>query len=232
MKTVVIPTVSCANVPQLACDLLVHTLQLKLVERLPNHELYPFAAAREDPGGQPGVCTSLEVMGDSELLVVAQRSPPLPGLEERFVSTLIAELKKHDIDRVILLTSADATYRNDAQLSQGPLIPLDLDHAVEQLSRSDVRDGEQDEDYYEEEGSGRLHGTGELRQLLSATRELGPVDCWCLFAHQGDNRADAAHMATHVLKLLDKPADKLIEPPSWQTLFGPPLGEDGGGMFW
>ena len=232
MKTLVLPTVSCANVPQLACDLLVHTLELKLIERLASHQLHPFAAPREDPGGEPGVCTALELLGDADqVLVVSQRSPPLPGFEDAFVETLIVEVKKHSVDRIVLLTSADATYRNDEQLRQGPLVKLDLEHVMSQLSLSDDVDGDYDHD--EEEGSGKLHGTGELRRLLSAINALRiQVECVCIFAHQGDNRADAAHMANHVLEMLGRQKYPLKEPPSWQTLFGPPLGQDGAGMFW
>lgn len=260
MKTAIVPTVSCANVPQLACDLLVHTLDLRLLERLEHDSLYPFASAREDPGGQPGVCTALELLANTErsLIVVAQRAPPLPGREDAFVGTLLDALKKHGVSDVILLTSADANYRTDAQINAGPLIKLDLEHALSQLSLDAARDdapyaGARDDDdddapysgaRYDDDdpASGKLRGTGELRQLLLATRKLGDVDCSCLFAHQGDNRADAAFMARHVLSTLAQRPEKhegveidpqidLVEPPSWQGLFGPPLDRDNG-MFY
>lgn len=58
----VIPAVSAGNVPQLTSDLLIYSLGLKLVGRLSDQYLYPFAGPRDAPEGvaTSGISTPVE----------------------------------------------------------------------------------------------------------------------------------------------------------------------------
>ncbi|BFZ58289.1 hypothetical protein PYCC9005_005351 [Savitreella phatthalungensis] len=104
----VITTVSCANVPQLAADLLVSTLGLQLRQKLPCGSMYPFVAAE---GGE--IRTALELYANEEVSVLLQRSPVLPDRIDDFVE-LVRKIAQDQ--EVILLTSADAATRTDEDM--------------------------------------------------------------------------------------------------------------------
>lgn len=72
-----VPTVSAGNVPQLTTDLLIYSLGLKLVGRLSEQYLYPFAGPRDAPEGvsTSGISTPVEgmyiyLMSNSLLLIL------------------------------------------------------------------------------------------------------------------------------------------------------------------
>ena len=64
---IIIPTVSFANVPQLAIDLLISNLDTIKIGRLDDQYVYPFISSIDPPVSSTenvkieGVCTSLEV---------------------------------------------------------------------------------------------------------------------------------------------------------------------------
>jgi proteasome assembly chaperone 2 len=61
-STLIFPSVSIGNVPQLAIDLLITTLKIPLVGYLPSPYLVPCAGTREDPTGttKGGIACPLE----------------------------------------------------------------------------------------------------------------------------------------------------------------------------
>jgi proteasome chaperone 2 len=48
----IIPSVSCGNIPQLTVDLLIHSLDFSLVSRLDDSYLHPFASPVDHVEGQ------------------------------------------------------------------------------------------------------------------------------------------------------------------------------------
>jgi hypothetical protein len=64
-STLIFPSISIGNVPQLTIDLLITTLKIPLVGYLPSPYLVPCAGTREDPtdAGKSGIACPLE--GDS-----------------------------------------------------------------------------------------------------------------------------------------------------------------------
>ncbi|KAG8781359.1 hypothetical protein FRC16_002882 [Serendipita sp. 398] len=76
-QILILPSISKGNVPQLACDLLIASLNLHHVGYLDSKHLVPVVGGRER--GERGVSTPIEVFSSRELpiTVVLQRSPVL-----------------------------------------------------------------------------------------------------------------------------------------------------------
>lgn len=96
-----VPAVSVANVPQLAVDLLIHSLGLQLVGRLCDEFVYPFAGPRDVPSiplstnnspESTGISTAIEVYNSPELnlTVIQLRSPTLPNCRRIFTQKTLA----------------------------------------------------------------------------------------------------------------------------------------------
>lgn len=114
----IVPSVSVANVPQLAIDLLICTLDLQLVCRLPEDYVYPFAGPRDLPATgstknpkDSGITTALEVFTSKThgISVIQVRSPTLPGCRNRFIlNTLLPFIKASNFSEVIIAGSTNS----------------------------------------------------------------------------------------------------------------------------
>ena len=117
----IVPAVSAGNVPQLAADLLLHSLGLRLVGRLSDLYVYPFAGPRDTPDGAAtvnggGISTAVEVFAGSGLTVVQVRSPPLPGQRRRFVEeTLLPFVRNFRFAETLAIASSNAALRESLQ---------------------------------------------------------------------------------------------------------------------
>ncbi|KAG2217857.1 hypothetical protein INT45_012772 [Circinella minor] len=129
-STLILPSVSIGNVPQLACDLVINTLQPDRVGFISNEAVMPIAGPRENGSG---VSLAVEVFQtkDQQWTIVQQRAPtfkvgkpPSPyttlffsGTRRQYIRDLVAFIQKYRFARVIILTSADASLRNDLQIT-------------------------------------------------------------------------------------------------------------------
>lgn len=257
-KILVVPAVSMGNVPQLSCDLLIHTLSLPLLGTLDPSSVYPFVAPREDPDGSSGICTPLEVFGNDTLTLLQHRSPVLPRRRQQYIEMLRSFAVEYKFERILLLSSANAAYRNDQQLVE-PIVRLSSSAQAEiavQLSDLSLRDDDDDDDddvdrtelstVSEEEHTRKskgpkLPGSGITLNLLQSARDdqtrwqsLKSIDVLCLWAYEGDNSKDAEYLADQAWQVLGlKEHSQWIRPPSWKYLFGPAvqIGIEAG-MFW
>ncbi|KAG5513905.1 hypothetical protein PMAC_000527 [Pneumocystis sp. 'macacae'] len=232
----IIPVVSIGNVPQLAVDLLIHSARLSRKIILDHSLLYPFAGAREDAGVSfcGGVATALDVFGNSEITVIQQRSPVLPGKKKDFVqNVLIPFIKKGKFNEILVLGSTDATRRNDAEIKGPKEFVLSTFQTISELS-----------EYFStlklisasEKRFPKLPSSGALIPLLEhALFQNIPMTALVMYVMEGDNTEDAKQMAKLAAKAykLDNLSENLQSPQSWEYLFGKKL-EIGveGGMFW
>ncbi|KAF5100672.1 hypothetical protein D0Z00_001184 [Geotrichum galactomycetum] len=114
----IVPAVSAGNVPQLAADLLLHSLGLRLVGRLSDLYVYPFAGPRDTSvsAASGGISTAVEVFAGSGLTVVQVRSPPLPGQRRRFVDeTLLPFVRSFRFAETLAIASSNAALRESLQ---------------------------------------------------------------------------------------------------------------------
>ncbi|ODV94281.1 hypothetical protein PACTADRAFT_51146 [Pachysolen tannophilus NRRL Y-2460] len=124
-SVLVLPTISIGNTPQLAVDLLIYNLNLKLVGRLDDTYLYPFVSPvdcaidanidsnnfiQEKENQENGILSSLELYygEDLKISVLQQRSPILPGYQNMFLTELILPfIHNVGFSKVIILNSED-----------------------------------------------------------------------------------------------------------------------------
>lgn len=131
----IIPSVSVANVPQLAIDLLICTLDMQLVGRLSEDYVYPFSGPRDFPATKPttnsstkpsiesesksevansksfGITTAIEVFTSQKhnLSVIQVRSPTLPGCRNRLINkTLLPFINAFDFSEIVVAGSSNA----------------------------------------------------------------------------------------------------------------------------
>jgi len=238
----VIPVVSSANVGQLAVDILIASLRLERIGVFDSQYFIPVVGARED--GQPGITTPYELYGhpDLALVVIQQRSPVLKSRKDEFIATLLDFIKSSNFRAVLFLSGVDPLHRSDSQMftSTYHICPVkqlagtplhNLSNLPIPLYKSPVRPNL----YLEQNVIPQniplseipfIPGGGLTRRILSSilTRKWQiPVVSLVHFAMEGDNRADAASLASVVAKVLEIEVPHWKQPGSWQGgLFGTP----------
>ncbi|KAJ1726629.1 hypothetical protein LPJ61_005057 [Coemansia biformis] len=237
-STLVLPSVSIGNVPQLAVDLLVNTLQATRIGIIDSPSTLPVSGPSgfDHLPGQRSVPVEVYQTADGQWTIVQQRSPPLPGRHRVFARELMDFIAQGDFAKVVLLTSSDAALRADA-LIQGPQIRSltvnwqddELASQLQALSLGPL-------DVAGETGTGpkeplkQLHAAGAAKHLLRLCQATDiPVVALVALVNEGDNVPDAIGLANAANALLDiAPGAAQWRPPqSWQWLSGPvnPPGE-------
>ncbi|KAJ2713179.1 hypothetical protein H4R19_002381 [Coemansia spiralis] len=229
-STLVLPSVSVGNVPQLAVDLLVNTLQAARIGILDSAQAIPVSG----PSGfdhlpeQRLVPVEVYQSADGKWTIVQQRSPPLPGRHRAFAQELVEFIRQGEYARVLLLTSSDAALRPDA-LIEGPQIRSlavnwpdeELAARLQELSLGPLGAASMAK---EEEPLKQLHSAGAAKHLLRLLRDTDiPVVALVALVNEGDNVPDAVRLASAANALLEivPGAENWRPPQSWQWLSGP-----------
>ncbi|KAF9904822.1 Proteasome assembly chaperone 2 [Lobosporangium transversale] len=143
--TLILPSVSIGNVPQLTIDLLLATLKLDRVGCIEDENVVPVlgpadsvldpmtpstirknnnvaapAATRAEATG-PALALAVEVFQskDGKWTLIQQRSPTVHHRSHHYTDNLIQFIKESGFGQVVLLTSADGARRIDIQLQAG-----------------------------------------------------------------------------------------------------------------
>ncbi|KAI9028110.1 PAC2 family-domain-containing protein [Phycomyces nitens] len=231
-STLVLPTVSIGNVPQLACDLIIHTLHLERIGFLDDDSVFPVAGAREETGGI-GVSVPIEVFQsqDHKWTIIQQRAPAEKGKKQQFLENIQEFVKAHKFSQVVLLTSIDASRRIDAQINSVPFRVLGTGKSA--LSETAISIGVPQLEHVDPNESETeipsLPGSGLTRQLFRRFKQDGiPATILAMFALEGDNVSDSIAFVNFVNTLLglksNKDASAAWTPPkSWEYLFGTPF---------
>lgn len=118
-STIIVPDVSIGNVGQLAVDLLIETFQAERIGRLDDPSVLPCIGSRSF-SHLPGPTFPLELFSiksnDIPLLILQQRAPVAPGLQQEFADSLVAWARLSGIERVVTLGGLDGSFRRDDQL--------------------------------------------------------------------------------------------------------------------
>ncbi|KAK9378942.1 proteasome assembly chaperone 2 [Kockiozyma suomiensis] len=232
----ILPTVSSANVPQLAVDLLVHSLKLPFYSLLDHGGLlYPFAGPAERPEGSPslGISSSLEIYHSSSVTCIIQRSPTLPASRGLFVSEVLMKfIQQNKFSRILLLSSADASRRQDPDITKIIQISLtdpfstgsmtstfsDLSGKIARLSVESSSSPPASESPIPT----RIPGSGiTIPFLQSALQNKLAVDALVMYAYDGDNIPDATRLSELALETINVPSPaKWVHPLSWDGVYG------------
>ncbi|KAJ1932376.1 hypothetical protein FBU59_006391 [Linderina macrospora] len=226
-----LPAVSIGNVPQLAIDLFVNTLQLPRIGILDTPHLTPLSgpAGFDHQTNTRSVPLEVYQTPDKHWTIVQQRSPPLPHHHRAFAQELIEFIQQAGFAKVMLLASSDAALRND-KLIDGPQIRTisvgedELTARFRALSVTDLHNAPSGED-----GCGalkgalaHLHSAGVTKHLARLCLDAGvPLTACVSLVNEGDNVPDAVMMANAVNSALELMTDRTAQwrpPRSWEWL--------------
>ena len=206
--TLLLPAVTIGNVGQLTVDLIVATLGVPRVGYFDTELVLPIAGHgafsppfRASQGLAGALSLPLELFHDERrnLLLVQQRSPVVAGGQAAWADALVAWAKEAGAARLLVLGSAPAHHRRDAQIQDGMLraVPnacwaeaLDprLCLALEEELRvaSDSRGS-----------TGAAWRPRASSALMVGASQAAALPCLALihFCAEGNNAADALHMA-------------------------------------
>lgn len=108
----IIPTVSCGNIPQLLIDLIVNSNGLKRTGEIHSNcvlNVFGPGAFGED------FAMALEIYHNKDLCVLQMRSPCIPNMYDVFAMELVTWIESQKFDEVLVLCSADASFRLDLE---------------------------------------------------------------------------------------------------------------------
>ncbi|KAJ2841726.1 hypothetical protein IWW36_006160, partial [Coemansia brasiliensis] len=119
-STLILPCVSIGNVPQLAVDLLINTLEATRIGIIHTSTLLPISSSTSGfdhlPKEQRSVPVEVYQTSDSKWTILQQRSPPLPKHQKKWARELVEFIKQGEFAKVVLLTSSDAALRADKMI--------------------------------------------------------------------------------------------------------------------
>ncbi|KAI9289382.1 PAC2 family-domain-containing protein [Umbelopsis sp. AD052] len=235
--TLIIPTVSIANVPQLTVDLFVSSLKLERVGFLEDHSVMPVAGVFE-VNPDMGITVALEVYQtkDRRFTFVQQRTPIFKGKRQVFLSNLEAFIVASGFAKILIITSTDASRRVDVQMTGVPfrLFAPDDSFVSERAAELNLPmlellpEEEGDHQNKEDSDIPTMHGSGIAKKLYARLRSKHPVAILAMFALEGDNLQDTIQYANcldSLMRIVDASPDANFSwspPASWQGLFGAP----------
>ncbi|KAG5419205.1 hypothetical protein I9W82_002972 [Candida metapsilosis] len=229
-STLIIPSISIGNIPQLTIDLLIHTFSLTKIGYLDDLYLYPFASPIDYVKSAPesGISQAIEVYYSPKLniTVVQQRSPIIPTYTSTFVQqVLVPFITAAQFKNVFILNSSDAglvesVNSGDVKLyDTEDLIASNLENLSLLSSESgDVKDGESDKN--------SIFVTELVKSIVSHNGDNGssPINVKVLvsYVYEGDNFYDAEKSASKLHEILQKqhPVDHWVKPVSWLGAYG------------
>ncbi|XP_018018934.1 proteasome assembly chaperone 2 [Hyalella azteca] len=234
--SLILPSVSIANIGQLAVDILIFSLPTEQIAVVHHSALLPIAGCGAYNDTDSGLTTSadLHVCHELKLLILQIRAPTAKGKRQEFVEALnkfIQDvLPSSETSIVWVLAGCQAANRGDAQLSGRPLrfyhLPQisDLTNLIKLRSLGPPALEEFINDRGEMEPF--LPGAGLTKKLLDSCSL--PCIALLMFVDEGENTVDAMTLASycHAAVSESKPDDvtkmKWRVPPSWKNMFGAP----------
>ncbi|KAK9475680.1 proteasome assembly chaperone 2 [Lipomyces japonicus] len=242
----ILPAVSSANVPQLAIDLIIHSLQVPFYSLFEhNGYLYPFAGPREtfsssqidQSRNSQGVSSSLEIYHSSQITCLVQRAPTLPNSKNLFINkVLLPFIYENSFSRILFLSSSDASRLQDPTSSRVRLVHLPSSSISSDGSATheEVNLLVQQIDFLSVAGSSivtslsvndlpsRLPGSGITLPFLKviATKTVS-IMAIIFYVFDGDNTTDAQDMARIALRALGiQQPQAWVQPLSWDGIYG------------
>lgn len=216
-SVLIVPDISIGN-PQLASDLLLHSISFAKFATLDDQYLYPFASPVDyaTTTQQPaGISLGIEVYlaKEKKVALVQQRAPIMPGFAAQHVQdVLVPFIKEGNFKHVFFLELSDAglvggympgqvnIYTNEDLLSKS-LFSL-LIEGVKPLK--DTPD--QDSPY--------------ARAFFEAVGKTASLTAFVTYVYEGDNFYDAQSLAAKVCEALEMKVETWQHPVSWFGVYG------------
>jgi len=226
---IVLPSLTIGNVGQLAVDLLISTLTLPRIGFLEDDHVVPMAGNDTFTTNQGKLSCAIEVYyhSASKTAFIQLRSPVAKGYNRIFAKNLVEWIKATGFGEVVMLASADASYRNDAQL-----FGQQLRYAAKGINNEQISNLQATP--LEEKSFDLLFKQGSLTEGVyqeSVTQNV-PILVLTIFCSEGDNIPESIQLteaANQYLRVVTENtsnsngASKWKPPNSWTLIQGGPF---------
>ncbi|XP_058115721.1 proteasome assembly chaperone 2 [Anopheles ziemanni] len=221
----IVPSVSVGNVPQLAVDVVIETLQLEPAGQVWHPALIPIvgpAAFEHEPSASITTSAELYASEERKLLVLQIRAPLVGALQKQFFELLADFVRDRKLARVFLLSSCFSHEKFD--IRTGPFRYV----SNEPYNQSDAAARLEDGQRWIKHAGGVIHGGGYALKLQEALTSRGVATLvFFMYVSEGDNTAEGLMLARmlHAVsgeQLLPVQADQVDVrvPKSWKHLYG------------
>lgn len=217
--TLIIPSVSVGNVPQLTVDLLITTLKLDNVAPIWHPAIVPSVGSEPFYDTKNVVCTACELYCNEQLKLAAVqiRSTIEKRLALKFIQDFLDCFGQFGLKELYVLTSG-------------------FDYELHNISNKDTyymasngnltkRDGwkvlEKDP-----KGKFQVSGAGLGVKLYEAVGSSIKATLVVKYVSEGENHYDAQGYLQKLFQLLEITENNLVQPTSWRHVYGapPPIG--------
>ncbi|CAI5758115.1 unnamed protein product [Candida verbasci] len=230
-STLIIPSISIGNIPQLAIDLLIHTYSFSKIGKINDFYLYPFASAIDhDPSiieNNFGITSSCEIYfnKDLQLTLIQQRSPIISSYTIPYINeVLLPFILENKFKHVILLDSFDAGLVENIKQGDIKIFNQDdlLNKSLKELELNnnkliDENDNNKDKDKNENVDFVELL----IKELIKPRKNPFDVSVFISYVYEGDNFQDGEKLANKLIEELNiKNVKQWIRPISWLGAYG------------
>ncbi|XP_055859216.1 proteasome assembly chaperone 2 [Episyrphus balteatus] len=223
--TAIVPSIGVGNAGQLACDLIISTLQLKRIGNIWHPALIPIAGPSAFQHDSQNKAASCEVYIDEskKLLAIQLRSPLISKHLDDFHTNLVNLFQK--CSRVIILTSSFGYEKHTIEASP-------FEYIANNVFKQNHADRLGELKWTEFSGE-VVHGGGNAVKLYKAL-DASNVPALLLFKYvlEGDNSMDASQLVKQLDELMEQELKistvnglKLTVPVSWKLLYGNEVGD-------
>lgn len=226
--TLLVPSVAVGNVSQLACDLLISSLNMVKIGSVYTTAQIPVIGYDPYNLKSENLTTSCEIYkSDTKKICILQiRSPLIYKYAKQFLEEVIETFNEKKIKDVIILTSSYAHEKKHILTSSFRYVVSEGNSYMEKMKIEDI-------EKYENDGDLKILGGGFASLLYKICLEKS-LSCLILFKYcsEGDNIPDAYDMVSKLIKVLPLFSEnkdlfsQLIQPVSWTLLFGRPPPQD------
>uniref|UniRef100_A0A182JY40 Proteasome assembly chaperone 2 n=1 Tax=Anopheles christyi TaxID=43041 RepID=A0A182JY40_9DIPT len=219
----IVPSVSVGNVPQLAVDAVIETLQLEPIGLLWSPALVPIVGAPafgHTANDTMTTAAELYISQEKKLLVLQLRAPLVGPLRQAFLDELGDFVRDRKLSHVILLSSCFSYEKFD--IRTGP-----FRYVANELYETQAPDAVHlKDDRWTKHTGGVIHGGGYASKLLDAlTVRNVPAVVFFMYVSEGDNTAEGLMLARMLNaisgeRMLASEQADFRWPSSWKHLFG------------
>ncbi|XP_045464894.1 proteasome assembly chaperone 2-like [Harmonia axyridis] len=218
--TLIIPSVSVGNVPQLTIDLLISNYKFEKIGLIWHESVIPLVAPDPFDEKSDDICTACELYANRSLKIVTLQNRT--SFHYKLLSVFIQDLKndiiKHKFNRVVCLASAFDHELH--KIDKGKLFYIDSLGSDSVLEQIGFQPQQPVNDKY------IVQGGGYCTQLYEALRNRTRCTVLIKYVAEGNNTADSISMlallSQYIPSLKQLPSGNIEIPHSWSSVFGPP----------
>ncbi|KAH9644062.1 hypothetical protein HF086_004323 [Spodoptera exigua] len=222
--TLVIPSVAVGNVGQLACDLIISSLNMTKIGIIYSPALIPISGYDPYKIGSDSIssCCELYQCAERKVVILLLRAPLVYKYANQFLTEVVDKFKSENIKDIVILTSSFAHEKKHIMTSPFRYVVNELCLYTSKLKTLG---------WVEHETKGepvKILGGGFASLLFEITKAKS-IPCLVLykFASEGDNIPDAYEMVQYVNSVIPLFNDsdifsQLVHPVSWKLMFGGP----------